>query len=160
MSQAFVKEGDQSDDLPERPLGERPNYVTPEGLAALRRARDELSARRAELSKVRTREDPQLKLVERDLRYFEARVDSAILVDRSKDKPEDVRFGAEVELDGDGGRRRYRIVGEDEADPACGRLSWSSPLALALMGAKPGDRVRWAGPEGEASAAVVCLRYP
>ncbi len=39
----------------------------------------------------------------------------------------------------DGRRQTYRIVGEDEADPAAGTLSYVSPLARALMGKSPGD---------------------
>jgi len=160
VSQAFVKEGDASDDLPERPLGDRPNYVTPAGLEQLRRRQDELIDARARLVARRSEEtEGALKLVERDLRYFEARLRAAVLVDRSKEKPADVRFGALVEVAGAQGVRRYAIVGEDEADPASDKLSWSSPLALALMGAKPGEEVPWEGPEGPSPLRVLSVRY-
>ena len=60
-----------------------------------------------------------------------------------------VRFGAAVTLaTPDGGRLEYRIVGEDEADPARGKISWVSPLARRLIGAAEGDPVEY--PEGVA----------
>jgi transcription elongation GreA/GreB family factor len=158
MSQAFVKEGDASEELPERPVSEKPNYVTADGLAELRRRRDELLARRSALSRRRAPEtEAELKLAERDLRYFEARLESAILVERHKDRPLEAIFGTTVEVADSEGRRRYTIVGEDEADPAQGKISWCSPLALALMGAKPGDEVSWPGPDGEKKLGVVAI---
>ena len=161
MSQAFVKEGDSSDDLPERPVSERPNYVTPAGLGALRARRDALSGRRSELAARRgPATEAELKLVERDLRYFEARLERAVLVDRAGSKPAEALFGATVEVSDALGPRRYSIVGEDEADPAQGKLCWSSPLALALLGAKAGQEVSWTGPEGEFRLKVVSVAYP
>ena len=158
MSQAFVKEGDASDDLPERPISERPNYVTAEGLAALRSRHEELSKRLAELkTKKGWESDPGVKVIERDLRYLEARNSSAILVKRSGDKPNEVRFGTTVELKDAEGTKTYSIVGEDESDPAQGKLSWSSPLALALMGAKAGQEITWPGPDGENRLTVLSI---
>lgn len=160
MSRAFVKEGESPDELPERPVPEGPNYVTPAGYAALKDRLNELIARRSELARKPGGPSlPEFRLAERDLRYYEARLKSAVVVDRSKDKPEDVRFGASVTLEEDGARRVCRIVGADEAEPARGDVSWSSPLALALMGAKPGDEVSWPGPDGERRARIVSLEY-
>lgn len=154
MSQAFVKEGDQSDDLPERPLPDRPNYVTPAGLAELRRRIDELSLRRAALAPAdRAR-------VERDLRYYEARLLSAVMVDLSKDSPDEVRFGALVKLVSGDKTETVEIVGEDEADAAAGKLSWSAPMALALMGARTGDDVIIESGEGERRVTVLSIAYP
>lgn len=136
MSQAFVKEGDAGDDLPERPVPEGPNYVTPSGLAALQEEQRRL------LEKRKTVRDPALlSPIDRDLRYLKARLDSAVLVQPPKEPPPEARFGACVTVQAGDGERCYWIVGQDEADPAQGRLSWSSPLALALMGARPGDEV-------------------
>jgi transcription elongation factor GreB len=103
--------------------------------------------------------EAERRLVERDLRYFEARLDTAIVVDRSAGAPDDVRFGAEVDVREEGGLKRYEIVGEDEAEPERGRLSWSSPLARALLGAKPGQDVSWQTPSGESRVTVVSVRY-
>lgn len=154
MSQAFVKEGDSSDDLPERPISDRPNYVTAAGHAALRRRREELAQRRAELVKRRGPDtEAELKLVERDLRYFSARLASAVPVKPAAGA--EVRFGAVIEVLDGGRTRRYSIVGEDEADPAAGKLSWASPLAMALMGAKAGDEISW----GSGSLKITSVSY-
>lgn len=145
MAQAFRKEGDAPEELPERPVPEGPNYVTPAGLRALEEAAAGLARRR------RSAGEDERKAIDRDLRYYEARLASAVPVDNSKDPPPVVRFGARVETTAGS----FSIVGQDEADPAAGKLSWSSPLALALMGAKPGDTVRWDGGD----VTVRSLRY-
>lgn len=162
MSRAFVKEGDSPEELPEKPVPEGPNYVTPEGYAELKRRHDELAVRRSELAaKPGAGATPEFRRVERELRYYSARLANATVVDRSGDKPDEALFGAEVSLeDGGSAPSVVRIVGADEADPARGKLSWSSPLALALMGARAGDTVRWEGPDGERRARVVAVRYP
>jgi transcription elongation GreA/GreB family factor len=142
MSQAFVKEGDASDEPPERPVSDAPNYVTRRGLQALRE----------KVSSLLGKSTPEAR---RDLRYYQARLESAIVVEHKDAAPEDVRFGAEVELRDEGGLKRFAIVGEDEAEPSSGKLAWSSPLALALLGARPGDAVDF----GDSRLKVVAVRY-
>lgn len=154
MSQAFVKEGDASDDLPERPVSSRPNYVTAEGLDQLKAKLQELAEAVLRQKKAkRADSDQALKVLERDLRYYELRLSGAILVKPLPEKPREVRFGTTVELSGPEGVQRWTIVGEDEADPAQGKLSWSSPLSLALMGRAAGDSLAW--PEGSESELKV-----
>jgi len=71
-----------------------------------------------------------------------------------------VGFGATVDLvDEDGARYRYRIVGEDEADPEQGLVSWVSPLARALEGARVGDSVIWKRPAGDLEVEVLAIDY-
>jgi transcription elongation GreA/GreB family factor len=149
MSRAFVKEDDAAvEDLPERPISTAPNLVTPQGLAAIEaevaRLTDALTSAgedRAERARIG-----------RDLRYWTARRGSAHV----QPPPEDcsiVRFGCTVTLDRDDGRHQvFRIVGEDEADPERGTISYVSPLARALMGKQQGDTVRVAGHDLEIAA--------
>lgn len=141
----------------------RPNYVTPAGLAALKRRVEELSALRAELlAKKRPEEQRSLDLqqAEYDLAYYEGRVKSARLVDNSGSGAADVRFGAAVRVrESSGTEREYLIVGEDEADAATGRLNWASPLAAALLGKKPGDRVTLERRGGNLELAIISVRY-
>jgi len=81
----------------------------------------------------------------RDLRYWSARRASAQLTEPAPDG-EVVQFGRTVDVErGDGRRQTFRIVGEDEADPAAGSISYVSPLARALMGRSVGDVVSVAG---------------
>ena len=149
MSQAFRKEGDAPEESPERPVPQGPNYVTPAGLAALEEKARALAARRPAAG------EDERRAIDRDLRYCEARLSSALLVDNSRNPPPDVRFGARVETREGETTRRYAIVGQDEADPARGLLSWSSPLAMALLGAKAGDKV----PFGDETLEVLSVSY-
>jgi transcription elongation GreA/GreB family factor len=168
MSRAFVSErdGEAADEAPaERPQSPHPNYVTPGGLAALRRQADALRAEPVAAdpsgeagstpAEARSR-----KLRERDLRWISARIASAIRVDPRGQPRGEVRFGARVTAaDEDGVVLVVRIVGEDEADAAAGRVSWVSPLARALTGAAVGDEVAWHRPAGDKVLTVMRIEY-
>ena len=85
---------------------------------------------------------------------------AAKVVDPAAQATDQVRFGAIVELaDEDGNRRVLTIVGDDETDASAGRIGWSAPLALALIGAKVGDERVVRLPNGEKSYEVVAIRY-
>ena len=155
MSRAFTKEDDAGEDLPERPVPAGPNYVTPRGLSLLRAAAAALVERRREALAA----GRDIKPLDRDLRYLEARINGAVLVPPGSG-PE-ARFGARVTLDDESGRRRiFQIVGEDEAraDPA--GLPWSAPLAEALLGKKAGESFSWKGPEGVIRYIIAAVDYP
>jgi transcription elongation factor GreB len=149
MSRAFIKEdGPDNTPLPDLPIPPQPNHVTPEGLARLR-AR--LLASQDLLTNLRARPDRLDRLpeaaAERDIRYLEARLRTAILVDPATHPPGEAGFGSTVTVRAeDGTEHRYRITGEDEADAAEGRVTPYSPLGRALMGARIGDTVTWAKP--------------
>jgi transcription elongation GreA/GreB family factor len=87
---------------------------------------------------------------ERDLRYWRQRRISAELVPAPVGRSEVVRCGSRVALRTAAGRvMHFRIVGEDEADPASGLISWVAPLAEQLLGARIGDAVTIQGGEAE-----------
>lgn len=167
MSRAFVKESDEelaAGELPERPLSAHANYVTPAGLEQLQVRVRELQDRRERLN-AQAGEDPMgshlLREVERDLRYFKAQLERAIVVDPAGQPQDEVHFGALVRIiDGDGKAHRFGIVGDDEADVAAGRISWASPLARAMIGAKVGDVVVWRRPAGETEVEIAEISYP
>ncbi len=154
MSVAFTKEQDyeaQAADLPDRPVSPHANLVTASGLvqieAELASAREAYSAAQAKggVDADRT----AMARATRDLRYWGARRASAQL---QPDPPSDGRvgFGSTVGIVREDGReQRWRIVGEDEADPAQGRVSYVSPLARALLGKSVGDAATVAGGEVE-----------
>ncbi len=157
MSVAFTKEQDSESaaaDLPDRPISPHPNLVTPQGLALLDAA---LAEARAAYSAAQTGEAVQadrtaMARATRDLRYWSARRASAQLVEAGE-LDGTVRFGGSVTFDRDDGRRQtFRIVGEDEADPAKGAVSYVSPLARALMGKRVGDTAVVAGADVEVVA--------
>ena len=146
MSRAFVKEGDEVADLPDRPVSAHPNLVTPEGLAALDAELGRWREAYAAAQRSENRDD--LAKAARELRYWTARRASAQLTEPGGDGL--VRFGATVSIErADGRRQSFRIVGEDEADPARGTVSYVSPLARALMGKGEGDTGLVAGSEVE-----------
>jgi transcription elongation GreA/GreB family factor len=139
MSRAFVKDAEESEvvELPDRLISEHPNLVTAEGLAQIEAEVARFAAAHADAFASGDR--AAIALAARDLRYWTARRASAELVARPEDASE-VHFGSTVTfVHADGRRQRYRIVGEDEADPAKGTLSYVSPLARALMGKTVGD---------------------
>lgn len=151
MSRAFVKDADEApggDELPDRVISEHPNLVTPEGLALIEQEFARLHAQNPG-------DDPAARVHHaRDLRYWNARRASAQLV-APLASYDQVRFGARVTVQRDDGRRQtYRIVGEDEADPEHGTLSYVSPLARALIGKDAGDVVR----VGEHDVEIIEIR--
>jgi len=152
MSRAFVKEADgtEFDELPELVVSPHRNLVTPEGLALIQATLSRLEARLAAARAASERE--AVARAERDLRYWRQRRVSAELVPRDE-ATEVVRFGCTVELVTDRGERvGFRIVGEDEADPGHGLISWVSPLAEELLGCSVGDEVRFRGGTAEIAA--------
>ncbi len=163
MSRAFVKEGDGSlDPLPDLPISPHPNHVTPAGLAALQTRLREAQTR---LAALKARPDRLDKLpeaaAERDIRYLEARLRSAILIDPATLPVTEVAFGHIVTVaDEDGLETRFQITGEDEADAAQGRITPQSPLARALLGAAVGDVVKWKKPSGTVELEVLRIECP
>ena len=154
MAVAFTREEDyeaQAANLPDRPVSSLPNLVTASGLAAieaeLASARAAYAAAQAEggISADRT----AMARATRDLRYWGARRASAQLTEPELTAGV-VQFGVTVEIEREDGRRQtFRIVGEDEADPKAGSISYASPLAAALLGKGVGDVAMLNGAEAE-----------
>ena len=165
MSRAFVKENDLEHagvDVPERPLSNMPNYVTPYGLKQLNKKMDALKIERESLIKIK--DDPIVKqkitIIERDMRYFAARIESAILTSPKDEDHGIVLFGAKVTVeDEDGKVSTFEIVGEDEADIHHNKVSYLSPLAEALIGSKVGDEVTWEKPVGDTYLTIQKITY-
>ena len=165
MSRAFVKEDNEAltgEELPERPVSSEPNYVTPAGLESLRAKVEQLQAVHAQLKHdAEDLDRPKLIQIERDLRYFQSRLESAIPVSGAAHPHDEVRFGACVKTEDESGAvHTFTIVGEDEADVANGKVSWQSPLASALIGAGVGDTVTWDRPVGKTTLDVLDIDYP
>lgn len=165
VSRAFVNEDAQSEsqaDLPERPQSEHPNYVTPQGLAALERRLASLIAQRSSAAEAEPGigRDAAMRRIDRNLRYVKLRIERAIPVDLAEQPRDEVAFGALVRVSDDAGEERvFAIVGEDEADAAAGKVSWVSPLANALLRARVGDTVTWRRPSGNAQLEILAIDY-
>ena len=154
MSRAFVRESDQDavESLPERVISPHPNLVTPQGLKQIE---EHIRALEIERQAARSAaDDSGLARIARDLRYWSQRRASAKVIEPVA-QPDKVRFGVEVQLQfDDGSARAFRLVGEDEADPGRGLVSWVSPLGATLMGHEAGDVVNVLGRQAE----IVALR--
>ena len=155
-----------------------PRYITPQGFARVRAEYEELFGVErpkivdtvswaASLGDRSENADylygkKRLREIDRRLSYLSKVMKSAKIVDPARQEQRDtVRFGATVELaDEDDMRRVITLVGEDEADAGAGRISWSAPIARALVGARIGDERIVRLPSGEKSYEVLSIQYP
>lgn len=140
MSGAFTKEQDDDElreELPDRPISPHRNLVTPEGLAQIEA---ELARLHVELDEAQARDDKHaVARAARDLRYWQARRASAEVIHKISDVAQ-VRFGHRVVIEDETGKQQsFRLVGEDEADPAKGLIPYVAPLAKELLGKSVGD---------------------
>ena len=147
MSRAFVKDREDVEDLPDRPISDLPNDVTQEGFHHIEQALAAAHAAQAAAQEAGDRD--VLAGARRDVRYWSARRATAVVAPQPADNSV-VRFGHTVTIVREDDRQQtYRIVGEDEADPAHGTISHASPLARALFGKGVGDGIVIAGAEAE-----------
>lgn len=160
MSVAFTKEDSAETAaetmLPEKPVPPGPNLVTANGLAELQRQLAEASAAYETALAIEDINERRRHSANpyRDLRYLNERLRTAQLVPPPESN-DIVAFGSRVTFQRDDGRTQtYTIVGEDEADPKAGTLSFASPLARALMGKGVGDVATL----GEAEVEIVGIR--
>lgn len=158
MSTAFVKEESAETaaetHLPDRPISPHPNLVTEAGLKALeaqlQQAREGVEAAAGIEDVNEKRRQTAIPL--RDFRYFAERVRTAQVMPAPASN-DIVAFGSKVTFSRDDGRvQTYYIVGEDEADPKAGSISFVSPVARGLMGKGVGDVVMVGDQELEITA--------
>jgi transcription elongation factor GreB len=180
MSKAFVKENGHEPEPPDAPDAALPpggkNYITPAGFARLK----------AELARLVEAERPEvvkavawaaslgdrsenadyiygkrrLREIDRRVRFLIKRLESAEVVNSSGRDTDQVFFGAAVKLRGRDGEREVTIVGVDEVDAAHGRVSWRSPVAVALIKAREGDTVVVRAPGGDEKLEILEVTYP
>jgi transcription elongation GreA/GreB family factor len=150
MSRAFVSEDHVVEDVPDRLVSTHPNYVTERGLGLIEAA---LADARGEYARMQAAGDRLgLGKAARDVRYWTARRATAQPVPPATDRGR-VQFGSQVTIERDDGRRQtFQVVGEDEADPKNGSISYVSPLARALLGKGVGDAVRAGASDAEITA--------
>ncbi len=178
MSRAFVDESAQQphDDAPELkiplPPGAR-NYSTPRGAERLRAELADLEQEErprlmAAIGQLRSTDRDALAVqrgklaeVDRRIEYLRQMCSRLEVIDPAAQRGDRVVFGATVTVREKpaGTERTYRIVGVDEADPEKGHVSWVSPVARALVGARAGDTVTLKLPAGSAQLEVLSVRF-
>jgi transcription elongation GreA/GreB family factor len=109
--------------------------VTPRGAALIAQS---IAALKDELARVT--DETAAARIRRDLRYWHSR-QASMQVIASNPAPKIVGFGTRVTIRRGATESAVTIVGEDEADPAAGRIAWTAPLARALENAEVGDTV-------------------
>ena len=153
MSVAFRRESDEEHLEPkfELPFPPGPNLVTARGLALI-------EARNAALEAAIAAEPTpeQLLVLQRDLRYWQARLTTAQLAPPASG--DIVAFGTTVTIEQDGKTRVLDIVGHDESDPAAGRIAFTAPLAKALIGSEIGEEIDPPGPGGPITVVAIGVR--
>jgi len=164
MSRAFIKENDLEHagiDIPERPVSLETNYVTPAGLTNLQSSIDNLDKERQSLIGKEDSTIKQRKMrIERDIRYFSSRLESAILINPSIQNKEIILFSAKVEvLSVNNKRYKFEIVGEDEVNIKENKISYLSPIAKSLIGSRINDEVIWNKPSGNEILTITNIYY-
>jgi transcription elongation GreA/GreB family factor len=152
MSVAFRRESDDEHLEPkfEIPIPPGPNLVTARGLALIG---EQVAALEAQIAQ--GGDEAALNAQKRDLRYWQTRqitAEPAPVPDGAT-----VEFGTTVTFLLNGKRRVLSIVGDDEADPANGLISFSAPLSRALMGAEPGEVLPFGGKDDAIEVLVVTV---
>ncbi|WP_447728228.1 GreA/GreB family elongation factor [Sphingomonas koreensis] len=154
MSVAFRRDSDEEHKEPrfELPIPAGPNLVTARGLALIDARVTGLEAAIAAADEAEARET-----LRRDLRYWHTRQTTAELAPVPGENT--VAIGSRVRFRFNGRERQIDIVGGDEADPAADRIAFQAPLAAALLGAEPGERVDFGG-KAEAIEVIATQAIP
>jgi len=135
----------------ELPIPAGPNLVTVRGLEQI-----EATIRSLQNDRAISIEDTAIAAIKRDLRYWQARQITAQvppLADGST-----VEFGVTVHLLLHGQSKSFQLVGDDEADPASGMVSFKSPLSRAILGAAVGDVLSFG--DREEAIEIVAIEAP
>lgn len=183
MSKAFTKEDDERDDSGDtgpdaglRALGGKKNYMTLKGFSRLKAGLHELLHKtRPEITQVvawaasngdRSENADyiygkrRLREIDRKIRFLTKRLEIAEVIDPAQVKSSKVQFGATVTYCGEDGKEKtVHIVGIDETEPSCGKISWISPLAKALLNREAGSIVLFRSPRGEEELEIMQVRY-
>ncbi len=102
----------------------------------------------------------RLREIDKRIRFLSRRIDLAIIVPANRQAMDKVQFGATVGVQFEEGEEKiFRIVGVDEVDTRCGKISWRSPIGSALMGKSVGDFAVANTPQGEKNIEILFIQY-
>lgn len=152
MSVAFRRESDEEHLEPkfELPIPAGPNLVTSRGLTLIQQRISDLE------SELRAADEPTAAAIKRDLRYWHARRNTAEVAPKpSGDK---VEFGVRVSISLKGRPKTFLLVGDDEAEPSSGMISFKAPLSQAMLGAEVDDLLPFG--DDDDSVQIVRIEVP
>jgi len=145
------------------------NYVTEDGLAKLKKQLEEVKSQMKAVS-LKIKEAREMGDLSENAEYHEAKNEQSYLAGKeveltqkiknaqiiSKEcKADTINVGCTVEIEDDGDKMKYEIVGSDEADPINGRISVDSPIGSALVGRTKGETVEVKTPAGTSSCRIL-----
>lgn len=176
MNEHDVDHDDFEEDEPSEGPGKFENLITPAGykkivdelndLFKVQRPAlvDEVAAAAAQGDRSENAEyiygKKRLREIDRRMNFLKRRLDKAKIIDPLKQSSNKVEFGATVTIEDEEGRAKtWFIVGEDEADPSSGKISWLSPIGKAMLNKSIGDYVEVHTPKGDVEYTVVAFRY-
>ncbi len=166
MSKGFIREGDQEETPLVIPRANLPqgvaNYVTPNGFEELKQEQNSLLEERKLLNEQSPDNNRvQINYLTAKLHLLEDRINSAKIVDLSKQPHDEVRFGSLIKLykEEENCHCQYQIVGVDEANISLDKISFLSPIAKALMNKKIGDKVILKTPKGDRIMIIEAIDY-
>ncbi len=145
------------------------NILTKAGLEKLKAELEEIKNFKLKDVAVRIKEAKDLGDLSENAEYHEAKNEQSFLYGRALDLEQKIKnahviekhhstsieAGSTVEVENDGDRMTFEIVGSDESDPANGRISIDSPIGAALEGHKTGDKVCVATPSGKTEYKIL-----
>jgi transcription elongation factor GreA len=147
------------------------NYVTEAGLLKLQTQLDDVRLKLKEVS-VKIKEAKDMGDLSENAEYHEAKNEQSFLMGKEMElvqkiknaqiikknaKSDVVVVGSVVEIEDDGEKLKYEIVGSDEADPLAGRISLDSPIGAALIGKKAGESVSVKTPAGTSVCKIISI---
>lgn len=102
----------------------------------------------------------KLREIDRRMNFLKGRLDKAKVIDPARQSGALVQFGAHVTIEDEEGRTKtWFIVGEDEADPSSGKISWLSPIGKAMLNKIEGDVFEAHTPKGPVEYTIMTIKY-
>ncbi len=102
----------------------------------------------------------RLREIDKRINFLKSRLEKAKIIDPKSQNGDKVVFGATVTISDEEDRQKtWFIVGEDEADPSSGKISWRSPLGRALLNKAVGDYAEASTPKGPMEYTICAIKF-
>lgn len=148
------------------------DFVTAEGLEKIKKELKEIREVKLKDVAKRIKEAKDLGDLSENAEYHEAKNEQSFLYGKAVELEQkiknaqvihkheannNVEAGSVVEVENEGEKMKFEIVGSDESDPAAGRISIDSPIGAALEGSKKGEVVEVETPGGKTKYKILSI---